>query len=599
MADIKIRVEGRKATNLTPEVKLVTWNEGYEAEFEFDDSWKASELKTALFITKGQTIRKPFTGNKCEVPMLVGVEILRVGVESNDILGLKTTVAAVVECELSARDLSGEEVEAPTPSVYDELIELINAGMVKGERGNGIFFLNFDGFDFEVGEVYGGSFQDFVETSGITVNVGDLILTDNNFVLEVIKASEEEFEVECVSQIKGESGEGGGASNLKNGTGKGSLQQVADGVESGFDFTNKNATATAKDPSLTGILPYGAVGNYSSAFGGKSLAKGKRSHAEGTTTVAQGNYSHAEGNNSVTLGANSHAEGKQTTTYGENAHAEGFDTFAEGYISHSEGYKTHAQGSVSHAEGQGTHAIGDQSHAEGNGSIAEGHYSHAEGYGTHAKGKASHASGEGTIAEGDYQTVVGRFNQPIEYVYLNETTTAYVLFIVGNGKGNPDKARSIAFSVLDNGEVVSGYKDRPSFDESLINLAQFYDLLPEETTTNLKNGNGANSVQSESSIADYEYDFAFGKGLRTTNECQTVFGKYNSYSDEDWQHPRALFVIGNGTSNSSRSNAFEVKEDGTAYVGGKKLATTDEIGDIEAVLDSVISLQNSLIGGNV
>ena len=136
MADIKIRVEGRRATNLTPEVKLVTWNEGYEAEFEFDESWSASELKTALFITKGQTIRKPFTGNKCEVPMLVGVEILRVGVESNDILGLKTTLAAVVECEFSARDLSGEEIEAPTPSVYDEIIELINSGMLKGDKGD-------------------------------------------------------------------------------------------------------------------------------------------------------------------------------------------------------------------------------------------------------------------------------------------------------------------------------------------------------------------------------------------------------------------------------------------------------------------------------
>ena len=50
MADIKIRVEGRKATNLTPEVKLVTWNEGYEIEFEFDESWSASNFKTALFI---------------------------------------------------------------------------------------------------------------------------------------------------------------------------------------------------------------------------------------------------------------------------------------------------------------------------------------------------------------------------------------------------------------------------------------------------------------------------------------------------------------------------------------------------------------------
>jgi hypothetical protein len=370
--------------------------------------------------------------------------------------------------------------------------------------------------------------------------------------------------------------------NLKNGTGKGAVQQVADGVADGFDFTNKNATATAKDPSLTGMLPYGAVGNYSSAFGGKSLAKGKRSLAEGTTTVAQGDYSHAEGNNSVTLGANSHAEGKQTTTYGENAHAEGFDTFAEGYISHSEGYKTHAEGSVSHAEGQGTHAKGDQSHAEGNGSVAEGHYSHAEGYGTQAKGKASHASGEGTIAEGDYQTVIGTYNIPVDIIDLNENTKAKVLFIVGNGKNDED--RGVAFAILDNGEVISGYGDKPSSEASLINRMQFYDLLSQETTSYLIDGRLPYSVQPKThidvgnpdSIADYNYDFVFGKGLRTTNEYETVFGKYNSYSDADWQNPKALFVIGNGTSDSSRSNAFEVKEDGTAYAGGKKLLREGE-----------------------
>ena len=73
MADIKIKVEGRVATNITPEVKLVTKNEGYTVEFEFDKSWSVSSLKTALFIANSQCIPVPFTGNVCEIPMLVGV----------------------------------------------------------------------------------------------------------------------------------------------------------------------------------------------------------------------------------------------------------------------------------------------------------------------------------------------------------------------------------------------------------------------------------------------------------------------------------------------------------------------------------------------
>jgi hypothetical protein len=115
---------------------------------------------------------------------------------------------------------------------------------------------------------------------------------------------------------------------------------------------------------------------------------------------------------------------------------------------------------------------------------------------------------------------------------------------------------------------------------------QFYDLLSQETTSYLIDGRLPYSVQPKThidvgnpdSIADYNYDFVFGKGLRTTNEYETVFGKYNSYSDADWQNPKALFVIGNGTSDSSRSNAFEVKEDGTAYAGGKKLLREGEGG---------------------
>ena len=302
------------------------------------------------------------------------------------------------------------------------------------------------------------------------------------------------------------------ASNLIAGNGKGAVQQVADGVADGFDFTDKNATATAKDPSLTGMLPYGAVGNYSSAFGGKSMASGKRSHTEGTTTVAKGDYSHAEGNNSVTLGANSHAEGKQTTTLGENAHAEGFDTFAEGYISHSEGYKTHAQGACSHAEGNGTEAIQDQAHAEGSQTHALGYASHSEGEGTFAENHACHAEGKDSQAKG--------------YCSHSEGISTYAIGMYSHAQGGWTYA------------------------------------------------NGDYSVASgNDSIADYHCDFVHGEGLRTTYEHQTVFGKYNDASN--WGNNRPLFMIGNGYKDESgvehRSNAFEVRENGEVYAGGKLL----------------------------
>ena len=308
---------------------------------------------------------------------------------------------------------------------------------------------------------------------------------------------------------------------LKKGSGKDAVEQFQDqeeGVPEGFfNFRNKNENAIAKDPSLNTDIKYRATGDYSVAFGGKCAAQGKRSLAEGTTTIAKGAYSHAEGNNSVTLGANSHAEGKQTTTYGENAHAEGFDTFAEGYISHSEGYKTHAQGACSHAEGNGCVATNDQSHAEGSGSQATGYSSHAEGENTFATNHASHAEGRGT-----------RATQRSAHA---EGETTYAEGICSHAEG--------------------------------LNTHAVGNCSHAEGEFTFANGHHSHAGGKDS-IADYECDFVQGEGLSATLENQTVLGKYND--NTNWGNNRPVFMIGNGTDNSNRSNIFEIRQDGTIAI---------------------------------
>jgi hypothetical protein len=75
-----------------------------------------------------------------------------------------------------------------------------------------------------------------------------------------------------------------------------------------------------------------------------------------------------------------------------------------------------------------------------------------------------------------------------------------------------------------------------------------------------------------------------------------------------------LFIVGNGTGDSDekRGNALVIKENGTGYLGGKKILvegsvvvdtyTKEEIdgklGDIDSVLDQILTIQESLIGGN-
>lgn len=66
-----------------------------------------------------------------------------------------------------------------------------------------------------------------------------------------------------------------------------------------------------------------------------------------------------------------------------------------------------------------------------------------------------------------------------------------------------------------------------------------------------------NSAQGENSAA-------FGEGNHSCNDNCTVFGQYNDPDDA----ARPLFMVGCGTSDSNRKNAFYVKDDGTVVFPG-------------------------------
>lgn len=355
--------------------------------------------------------------------------------------------------------------------------------------------VNSNNWNFESSIDIGINITTVLKMSGLTPGI--YILTDKNNEHALIPSGSLFKETKKIDQLD-EKFIPGKFKNITSGEGTGSLQQIQDqetNVSEGyFNFTNKNPNATNLDSNLTGEIKYGAKGDFSNAFGGKSAAIGKRSHAEGTTTIAKGKYSHAEGDNSVTLADDSHAEGFSTVTNGKAAHAEGS--------------KTQALGEASHAEGALSIASGNYSHSEGHETRAEKEASHAEGIGTVASGKASHAEGIGTLALGDNSHVGGK-----------------------------------------------------------------------------------------NSTSNYESSFVHGEGLRDTLENQVVFGKFNS---EKWDHPRPLFVIGNGESEESRSNAFEIETNGDAKIFGSlevsgNLTVTGTTTSIETV---TLEVEDNLIVAN-
>jgi hypothetical protein len=77
-----------------------------------------------------------------------------------------------------------------------------------------------------------------------------------------------------------------------------------------------------------------------------------------------------------------------------------------------------------------------------------------------------------------------------------------------------------------------------------------------------------------------EASHAAGKGTIAEGEAQTVVGKYNVVDKT------SLFIVGDGDSNSARSNAFKIAGDGKAYNGNDEAYALDK--DIPVNLSELI-----------
>jgi hypothetical protein len=266
-------------------------------------------------------------------------------------------------------------------------------------------------------------------------------------------------------------------------------------------------------------------GHYSHAEGGSTYAIGAGSHAEGDSTETYGRVSHVEGEETKALGEYSHAEGYQTQAIGAGSHAEGGSTEAYGTGSHAEGGATQAFGNFSHAEGDNTRAIGAGSHAEGVQTIASGSYSHAEGYTTQAQGYGSHAEGSGSISSGSYSHAEGWANIASgEYSHAEGRDTQAI------GRNSHAEGReTIASSDGSHAEGASSQAKGPySHAEGGQTQAIGY----------------ASHAEGNNTIASGSY--------------QHVSGQFNTQGDTT-----SLFIVGNGVSVGSRSDAFKVTPSGS------------------------------------
>lgn len=199
-----------------------------------------------------------------------------------------------------------------------------------------------------------------------------------------------------------------------------------------------------------------------------------------------------------------------------------------------------------HAEGENTTAYERGSHAEGYLTVARGMYSHAEGYNTTASGARSHAEGCNTTAsEAD-----------------------------SHAEGSETTASGITSHAEGDNTTASGYSSHAEGDGT--------------TASNT----GAHA-EGRKTVASSPYAHAEGSFTIAASRNQHVQGKFNlGDSSNTYAH-----IIGNGTSDTDRSNAHTVDWDGNAwyakevYVGGTDQNSGEKLikqSDLPAI-DSTLS----------
>jgi hypothetical protein len=322
-----------------------------------------------------------------------------------------------------------------------------------------------------------------------------------------------------------------------------------------------------KNAFLTGrvlITDSANVGVNSFATGYESKAKGRYSQAMGFKATANGDYSTAIGKNAVADRIHSFAFGEGATASNDESYAIGRGAVASGLRSFAFGSAgvdplTSIVTDVSRAEGPYSFAIGQGTKSSGHGSIgiglnntssnmisiAIGYYNNATGQLSTAIGGTETASGYNSIAIGATNTSSGRssvaigefLNASSDYsvaIGIQATATAIGAVALGS-KANARASNSVSIGDRNTAAAISS------------------------TATGLR------------TIANGSYSFSAGYFTNSKPYAALTIGQYNDTTcsvggSTSWITSDPLFIAGNGTSLSARSNAFTVYKNGNVKV---------------------------------
>jgi hypothetical protein len=284
--------------------------------------------------------------------------------------------------------------------------------------------------------------------------------------------------------------------------------------------------------------------------------------ASGNSAVALGYFSKAKGDYSFSVGFNSEASGICSFAAGDNNLVTGVSTYgaAIGYHNYINAYEGIALGDSNWVKGSSGIAIGDSNFAYNTRTIAigtrqkaTGQWSIAIGYKNTSSGVVSLATGYATLASGGQSFAA------------NDHTTASGYASVALGQQTiASSDRAVAIGRKSTASAITAF------------------------------------ATGDSTIARADKSFTAGWGTEANNYCETVVGAWNIIPADHISGFTAptqpLFIVGSGTSNATRSNALEIRRDGTGYINGILIMTSDStlkknINPLVSVLDKVEKIQ--------
>jgi uncharacterized protein (TIGR02145 family) len=186
------------------------------------------------------------------------------------------------------------------------------------------------------------------------------------------------------------------------------------------------------------------------------------------------------------------------------------------------------------------------------------------------------------VASGDYSTIIGGRNNTASGNYstvigIGSTANGLVSTAIGNSAlSSGNTSTSIGLNTIASGNASTALGSQTTAS-AYSSTSMGYNTIASGNASTTMGGNttasGSYSIATGYySNAGGEYSTAMGTRTNAPSAFETVLGRYNTdYSPLDaynWNSNDRLFVIGNGTASSSKSNALTILKNANTTIGG-------------------------------